>query len=56
VHGPSHVAAVRTEVDRPYLPALHWPWHVATVIPVPPQVPQLQRPEHVDTVCPAAAP
>ena len=44
------------EEARPKRPAVHWPWHVEVVMPVPPQVPHAQRPEHVGAVWPAVDP
>ena len=44
VQGPSHVAAERTVVARPYAPALHCFVHVDTLSPVAaPYVPHAQR-------------
>jgi hypothetical protein len=56
VHNPSHVAAVRTEVDKPYAPALHGAVQVDTERPVAePYVPHAHKPSQEDVVRTVAA-
>ena len=47
LHAPSHVAATRTVLARPYLPALHGPDPVETVACAAPKCPQASSPSQV---------